>query len=70
MLVKRFIRRILGLKIIASGGGIDYVGATDIELIGPSNLQDHLKVIKDQKSRLFVIVNTKLLGPELNSGLG
>ena len=31
------------LKIISSGGDVDYVGATDIELIGPASLQDHFK---------------------------
>ena len=39
------------LKIIASGGDVDYVGATDIELIGPGESAGSFKeiVIKDQK---------------------
>jgi len=39
------------LKIIASGGDVDYVGATDIELIGPGESAGSFQeiVIKDQK---------------------
>ncbi len=39
------------LKIIASGGEVDYVGATDIELIGPGESAGSFQeiVIKDQK---------------------
>ena len=39
------------LKIIASGGDVDYVGATDVELIGPGESAGSFKevVIKDQK---------------------
>ena len=39
------------LKIISSGGDVDYVGATDIELIGPGESAGSFKeiVIKDQK---------------------
>ena len=39
------------LKVIASGGDVDYVGATDIELIGPGESAGSFQeiVIKDQK---------------------
>ena len=39
------------LKIIASGGDVDYVGATDIEMIGPGESAGSFKevVITDQK---------------------
>ena len=39
------------LKIIASGGDVDYVGATDIELIGPGESAGSFQeiVIRDQK---------------------
>ena len=39
------------LKIISSGGDVDYVGATDIELIGPGESAGSFQeiVIKDQK---------------------
>ncbi len=39
------------LKIIASGGDVDYVGATDVELIGPGESAGSFKevVVKDKK---------------------
>jgi branched-chain amino acid transport system substrate-binding protein len=39
------------LKILASGGGVDYVGATDVELIGPGESAGSFQeiMIKDQK---------------------
>ena len=39
------------LRIISSGGDVDYVGATDIELIGPGESAGSFQeiVIKDQK---------------------
>ena len=39
------------LKILASGGDVDYVGATDVELIGPGESAGSFKevIVKDQK---------------------
>jgi branched-chain amino acid transport system substrate-binding protein len=39
------------LKILASGGDVDYVGATDVELIGPGESAGSFQeiMIKDQK---------------------
>ena len=39
------------LKILASGGDVDYVGATDVELIGPGESAGSFQeiVVKDQK---------------------
>jgi branched-chain amino acid transport system substrate-binding protein len=39
------------LKILASGGDVDYVGATDVELIGPGESAGSFQeiIIKDQK---------------------
>jgi branched-chain amino acid transport system substrate-binding protein len=52
-LAKKFIQGELAkaLKILASGGDVDYVGATDVELIGPGESAGSFQeiIIKDQK---------------------